>query len=284
MSRYLTITPAKDEERLLPSLIDSMAKQTVTPARWIIIDDGSTDATASIIDEAAERYSWIAPVHLPPKAVRAEGGESVVMSCLPREIWEQYDFIFRLDADLTFGPLLIEQLLTEFTRDSSLGIAGPRLYEFDGSNWIEMACPAFHTRGAAKMYSRLCFAAIGGLETGLGWDTIDEARAMMLGFRSRSFRHIHAFHHRPQGHAGGFWKSRVAAGRAAYQIGYSPLFVVARALRRSLDRPFIIGGILLLAGYLQGFWNAQRTCSPELVRFVRKQQLRRLFWMESQWR
>ena len=117
---------------------------------------------------------------------------------------------------ISFKPDFIELLATEFTRDSKLGIVGATLFEPEGSAWREIRSPGFHTRGAVKMYSRACFEAIGGLASGLGWDTLDEALAMMLGFKSRSFRHIRAYHHRPQGSAGGYLKGNLAAGRAAY--------------------------------------------------------------------
>lgn len=99
MNRYLAITPAKDEEKYLPSLIDSLVNQSVTPDRWIIIDDGSRDASARIIDQAAQHYPWIEPHHLAPRLRREEGGESVIMQFLPRQTWKQYDYIFRLDAE-----------------------------------------------------------------------------------------------------------------------------------------------------------------------------------------
>jgi hypothetical protein len=178
----------------------------------------------------------------------------------------------------------VEGLLAEFVRRPSLGIAGPTLYEPDGEEWHEVLAPAFHTRGAAKLYSRTCFLAIGGLENGPGWDTLDEVRAMMLGFTSRSFRNLRAFHHRPQGGAAGLCRSRFFSGRVAYRVGYSPLFMIARAASRAFERPYIVGGALMLCGYMQGYWKATRISSPELVRFVRKQQIRRLLGMESQWR
>jgi poly-beta-1,6-N-acetyl-D-glucosamine synthase len=184
MNRYLAITPAKDAEKCLPSMIESLANQSVTRARWILIDDGSTDATASIIDRAAQLHPWIEPHHLVPKVLREEGGESVIMQFLPRETWEQYDYILRLDVDISFGAELAEGLMAEFVRHPSLGIAGPTLYEPDADGWHEILAPGFHTRGAAKFYSRACFGAIGGLESGPEWDTIDEVRAMMLGLSS----------------------------------------------------------------------------------------------------
>jgi poly-beta-1,6-N-acetyl-D-glucosamine synthase len=108
---------------------------------------------------------------------------------------------------------------------------------------------------------------------------------MMLGFKSRSFRHIRAYHHRPQGSAGGYLKGNLAAGRAAYNVGYHPLFLLMRAAKRGLSWPPVIGGMYLLAGYLEGYLRRnQKIASPELVKFIRRQQMRRLLMMESVWR
>jgi biofilm PGA synthesis N-glycosyltransferase PgaC len=282
--RYVVITPARDEEKFLPRLIESMVQQTRLPARWIVIDDGSSDATAAILDDAAKKYSWIEPQHLSRNRPRAAGGESVIMQFIPLSAAEKYDYVLRLDADLSFDADFAELMLKEFDRDAKLGIAGPTLWEPSGSNWHEIAMPAFHTRGAAKMYSRDCFKAIGGLDAELGWDTLDEARAMMLGFRTRSFRHIKARHHRPQGAASG-WKARIAAGESAYKVGYSPLFMLARAARQTFSTPFPVAGALLFGGYLKGYLHrGRRSAGPELIKFIRQQQVRRLLMMESLWR
>lgn len=284
MIRYIVITPARDEEKFLPRLIDAMVQQTVTPDRWIIIDDGSADATAAILDDASAKYPWIEPHHLPRNRPRAPGGESVVMQFMTPSICEQFDYILRLDADLSFAADFAELLLIEFAHDPQLGIAGPTLYEPAGDDWYEIRMPSFHTRGAAKMYSRACFAAIEGLDAGLGWDTLDEARAMMLSFRTRSFPHIKAMHHRPQGAASG-WKARSAAGLSAYNVGYSPFFMMARAARQTFSTPFPFAGVLLLIGYFKGYFSGRRRiAAPELVKFIRKQQMRRLLLMESLWR
>jgi len=283
--RLIAITPARDEEKFLPRLIASMTAQTLQPARWIVIDDGSTDATAAILDQAAEQHRWIEAKHLPVGRPRLPGGESILMQFLPREVWQEYDAILRLDADITFSPDFVHLLAAEFARDPKLGIAGATLYEPEGPAWREIRMPAFHTRGAVKMYSRQCFEAIGGLSTGLGWDTLDEARAMMLGFKSRGFRHIRAYHHRPQGAAGGYLKANLAAGHAAYNVGYHPLFLALRAAKRALSWPPLIGGLFLFAGYLGGYLRRnQKIAPPELVKFIRRQQLRRLLMMESVWR
>jgi glycosyltransferase involved in cell wall biosynthesis len=283
--RYIAITPARDEENFLPRLIGSVTSQTLKPERWIIIDDGSTDASAEIIDQAAAQYPWIEAKHLPVGRERLPGGESVLMQFLPESLWRNYDAILRVDADVSFKPDFVDSLAAEFKREPALGIAGSALFEPEGAVWREIRSPAYHTRGAVKMYSRECFEAIGGLATGLGWDTVDEARAMMLGFKSHSFRHIRAYHHRPQGTAGGYLKGNLAAGLAAYNVGYHPLFLLMRAAKRGMSYPPVVGGLFLLAGYLQGYLRRdEKIASPDLVRFIRKQQLRRLLMMDSVWR
>ncbi|HLX37416.1 MAG TPA: glycosyltransferase family A protein, partial [Candidatus Binataceae bacterium] len=269
----------------LPRLIESLTTQTLRPERWIVIDDGSTDATAEILDRAAKRYPWIDVKHLQVGRERLPGGESILMQFLPREVWQNFDAILRIDADITFKPDFIDSMAAEFARDPKLGIAGSALFEPEGTAWREIRSPAFHTRGAVKMYSRQCFEAIGGLVSGLGWDTIDEARAMMLGYNSHAFRHIRAYHHRPQGSAGGYLKGNLAAGRAAYNVGYHPLFLMMRAAKRGLMWPPVIGGLFLLAGYAGGYLRrSEKIAPPELVKYIRRQQLRRLFLMESVWR
>ena len=285
MKTFVVITPARDEEKLLPQLIASMTAQTHLPARWIVIDDGSSDATAAILDAAAAQHPWIEPQHLPRNRPRAPGGESVVMQFLPIALATQFDYVLRLDADLTFEPDFAERLLDEFARDDKLGIAGPTLWEPSSDDtWHEIAMPAFHTRGAAKMYSSECFKAIGGLDAEIRWDTLDEARAMMLGFHTRSFRAIIARHHRPQGAASG-WKARIAAGESAYKVGYSPLFMLARAARQTVGAPFPFAGVLLMSGFLKGYFSrARRSAAPDLIRFIRRQQVRRLMLRESLWR
>ena len=172
---------------------------------------------------------------------------------LKPELWSDCDALFRVDADITFEPDFVQLLLAEFERDPRLGIASGTLYERRRGQWQEIVAPRFHTRGAIKMYSRACLRAIGGLEPGLGWDTIDEARAAFLGFTTRSFRHIRARHHRPQGSAGGVLRGRMAAGQAAYQCGYSPLFMAVRACRQVVAWPPVVGAAWMAGGYLEGY-------------------------------
>jgi biofilm PGA synthesis N-glycosyltransferase PgaC len=285
MKAYGAITPARDEEKFLPGLIESMVSQTCRPRRWIIIDDASTDSTPVVLDEAARCHEWISVHHVRRVGEREPGGHSAVQHFLSPALWNDCDMIFRVDADITFGPTFVQSLLEEFDRDPCLGIAGGTLYEQGRSGqWHEKRTPRFHTRGALKMYSRSCLQAIGAIGSEVGCDTIDEAQAAMLGFTTRSFRHIHARHQRTPGSAAGVLRGRLAAGQAAYRCGYSPLFMAVRVLSHLLAWPPLLGAGWLVAGYLEGYVHGKaRAASPELVKFIRRQQVRRLLLMKSVW-
>jgi biofilm PGA synthesis N-glycosyltransferase PgaC len=281
---YLAITPARDEERMLPGLIASMRAQSILPRRWIIIDDGSTDRTGAIIDQAARTAPWIVPHHLKSDRPRQPGGESVIMQFLTEDAWREMDFILRLDADLSFGAELVEALIGEFQRDPKLGIASPILAEPVNGGWKDVPVRSMHTRGAAKMYSRACFAAVGKLESCLGWDVIDGARAQMAGFKTRTFPHIRCLHHRPQGSAGGVIRGRYASGRSAWYTGYSPIYLLAAAARRVIEPPLLLGSMMMVAGYLEGMLRRHpQVADRELIKFVHRQQIRRLLLMNSFW-
>lgn len=282
--KYIAITPARDEEGFLPDMIASMVAQTLAPTRWIVIDDGSEDRTGEIIDRAAQKYPWIEPQHLPKGRHREPGGESVIMRFLPKAIWQDVDYIVRFDSDLLFEGDYIQRLLAEFERDPKLGIVSGCLIEPVGGEWQLNQIPSFHTRGPSKIYSRRCFEAIAPLESGLGWDTIDEVKAMMHGFRTRNFRTITAYHRRTTGSAQGMLRGRYFQGTTAYYVGYSPWFALARAARMMFTPPFVTGATAFLRGFYSGYLYRQpQVGDPQLIKFIREQQIRRLTFRESVW-
>lgn len=284
MHRYVAITPARDEERFLPLLIESVAAQTLRPERWTILDDGSLDATPDIIEAAAQQYQWVTSVHLPPGRRRLPGGESALMHFMQPEHFQDTEYIFRLDADVSFGPRFAESVLGEFANNPMLGIASGVLYEPAAGTWRRVASPLFHTHGAAKIYSVECFKAIGGLEGGMGWDTIDEVRAIMLGFETRAFEHLRIEHHRRRATAQGVWRGYWAQGYGAYYIGYAPEFFLARAAKvAAIDG--LLASMAMIAGFIDSYlWSLPRVDDPQLIRFVRRQQRRRLLMRSTIWR
>jgi glycosyltransferase involved in cell wall biosynthesis len=284
--RYAIVTPVKNEEKFLGGMVASVTGQTILPKRWIIVNDGSTDRTGEIIREAESRWDWIAGVTIAATGgPRKPGGESVVHHGLKRLDLSEYDYLARLDGDISFGPDYIECLFREFEADSRLGIASGVCFGLRNGRLVEEKNPRFHTRGALKTYRVRCFREIGGLETGLGWDIVDEIRANMLGWRTRNFPELKVVHHRPTMTASGALQGKVNTGIANYFAGYHPLFLLARAVRNMVRPPYVLGGLWMAYGYLSGYLKSlPRVRDPELIRYVRRQQWNRLTGRPTIWR
>ena len=125
-TKYVIITPARDEESYIRSTIESMLAQTILPAEWVIVNDGSTDGTGKIIDEYSARYPWIRAVHRTNRGFRKAGGGVVdtfndgyrTLTC------KDWDFIVKLDGDLSFEPDYFEKCFANFENEPSLGVGG----------------------------------------------------------------------------------------------------------------------------------------------------------------
>jgi biofilm PGA synthesis N-glycosyltransferase PgaC len=286
LAKYVVITPVRDEEAHLRNTLECMLRQTVLPAEWIIVNDGSTDRTASIIDEYASRYSWIQGVHRENRGFRKPGGGVVEAfnegyQNLRTRDW---DFIVKFDGDLSFDPDYFECCFRNFGNNPKLGVGGGSIcYVVDGVKEFEEA-PAFHVRGATKIYRRSCWDVIGGFWPAPGWDTMDEVKANSLGWNTMSFKDLHLVHHRQTGEADGFWSGLVKYGRANYICGYHPLFMLGKFFRRLTVKPPIVGAFALMYGYVTGYLKRiPQVDDPVAIAYLRRQQLNRLVGRASIW-
>jgi poly-beta-1,6-N-acetyl-D-glucosamine synthase len=287
MTKYIIITPARDEEEFLERTILSVAGQTILPIQWIIVNDGSRDRTGEIIDRYSDIYPWITARHRPNRGYREAGGG--VMNTF-YDGYEQIEspewgYLVKLDADLSFPHDYFERCFAEFEKDSLLGIGGGGIYhEVDGQLKLEEN-PKFHVRGATKIYKRKCWDELGGLLRAPGWDTIDELKANMLGWSTRSFLDLRVSHYRFTGAADGAWKDCIKNGRANYITGYHPVFMMVKCLRRLAKKPYLSGSVGLMWGFLSSYWK--RTPQVEdrkLINYTRSQQMRRLMLLDSIWK
>src|SRR5262245_1310327 len=71
--RYCLITPCRDEEKFARRTIESVAKQTIPPALWVIVDDGSRDATPEILSEFAQKLPYVRIIRRPDRGDRKLG-------------------------------------------------------------------------------------------------------------------------------------------------------------------------------------------------------------------
>lgn len=283
--RYVIVTPVRDEADHLPRTIDSVCRQAVPPVRWVIVNDGSQDGSGTIADNAAKRYFWITVVHRKDRGRRLPGGG--VMEAFHAglaEVADWWDYLVKLDADLSFGDDYFSSLFNKFEASAELGIAGGTVCQLEGGRTIvdSPGDPQFHVRGATKVYRRACWDAIQPLAAGPGWDTIDEVKANAAGWSTRTFPDVLLVQHKPTGGADGQWRNAFKNGRANYLSGYHPLFMVAKCCKRSLHKPIVIGGTALLLGFLSGYVQRMpRMLDAQSMRYLRGQQMRRLFLKPS---
>jgi glycosyltransferase involved in cell wall biosynthesis len=284
--KYVVISPVRDEEAYLRFTAECMVAQTIRPVEWIIVNDGSTDRTAEIIDEYAARYPWIRAVHRVNRGFRKAGGGVVeAFNDGYRRIVEDCDYIVKLDGDLSFDSDYFEKCFDIFRREPRLGIGGGAVCHVEnGTKQIEHN-PVFHVRGATKIYRKACWEVIGGFLPSAGWDTLDEVKANMLGWSTRTFVDLHLIHHRYTGSAEGLWKGWVKNGRANYICGYHPLFMAVKCISRLRERPFVVGSLALFYGYLSAYFRSVPQIDDRgTIEFLRQQQLGRLWGRETIWR
>jgi len=285
--KYIIVTPARDEEAYLERTIASVASQTILPLQWIIVNDGSTDRTGEIMDRYAARYSWITARHRPNRGFREAGGGVIATFYDGYEQirYQEWDFLIKLDADLSFSADYFELCFAEFAKDSRLGIGGGGIYHEENGELKLEKNPEFHVRGATKIYKRECWEALGGLLRAPGWDTVDELKANMLGWRTRTFPKLRLSHYRFTGAADGAWKDCIKNGRANYITGYHPLFMLLKCIRRVARKPYLVGSAGLFWGFVSSHWRrTPRVQDRELIRYTQTQQMRKMLMLDSIWK
>jgi biofilm PGA synthesis N-glycosyltransferase PgaC len=278
-AKYVVVTPVRDEGKVLEATIRGIVKQTIHPVEWILVDDGSTDNTLSIINRFASEYPWIRPVQRANRGFRKSGGGVVdaFYDGFNQITYNDWDFIVKFDGDLVADDDYFQKCFERFKRDDRMGIGGGLLYNIYKGKERNEFCPAFHVRGATKIYRRDCWNQIGGLWPAPGWDTIDELKAQMMGWTTESFMEIRLLHQRPTGTAESEWTDGIKSGLARYVIGYHPVYMLASCMSRVLTKPYFTGALALWLGFMEGYAKRiPQVNDPALIKFVRQQQLKRL--------
>ncbi len=275
--RYLLITPCRNEEDYLQITIDSIGAQTVLPACWVIVDDGSTDRTPEILRAACERYPFIKVIKRADRGERAVG-PGVIQAFndgLESVDINDFDYLCKLDADLGIPEGYFENMMARMEADPQLGnISGKTYINVRGDKWVSERMGDENAIGPAKFYRRECFEEIGGFVPQASWDGIDGHRCRMLGWIASSVDapEIVLKHYRPQGSSQkSIWTGRKRWGRGKYYMGSSLAYVFAVSVFRAKEYPYIVGGIGIFFGYLGAMLTrAPRYNDHDYLRFFRK--------------
>jgi len=279
---YVLVTPSRNEEAYIGKTIESIIHQTVRPAKWVIVNDGSTDSTGAIAEGYAAEHDWIEVVNRPVRKERNFAAKVHAFNAGQERLKDiNYEIIGNLDSDVLLDKDHFEFLLGKFRDEPRLGVAGTVFREEGGYN---SATDSFegqnYVSGQCQVFRRECFEEIGGYFAnkagGIDWIAVETAR--MKGWKTRSFREKSFFHHRPLGTADrGVLAASFSYGQKDYFLGGHPLWELFRVSYRMTKRPYLVDGLALGLGYgLAAVRRLKRPVSKELMAFHRREQMRKL--------
>ena len=280
---YILISPCRNEADYMRQTLDSVIAQTVTPALWLIVDDGSTDATPAILAGYAAQHDWIRVVTKPDRGHRAVGPGVIEAFYFGVEQIDiaAYAYSCKLDLDLELPPRYFEILIERMEENPRLGTCSGKPYIRQGDALVSERRGDEMSVGMTKFYRRECFADIGGFVRGVMWDAIDCHKARQKGWIARSWDEpdLRFEHLRPMGSSQtDIYTGRRRHGFGQYFMGSAPLFFLATALFRMTDPPYVLGGLATVQGYLGAWLRGEKQIDdPDLIRFIRAYQRRALF-------
>lgn len=284
--KYILITPAYNEENYIRGTIESVIKQKIKPEQWVIVSDGSTDSTDSIIDEYLESHDFITFIKYsnPAKINTSLGKVSKrVVACIEEGLRHvtvtDYNLLGILDSDITFGPDLYAGLIKKFQSNEKLGLAGGLIYNVAGEKKWPCFMSTDNVGGANQLFRRECWDQIGGLYPGGHHDYYAVASCRMHGWEAKSFLDLEIHHHK---HASANGRSQIKAkfhlGCMDYVCGEFFLYSLLRAFSLINKKPIVVGCFLRIIGYLYAMGTKKPQQIPlDLKRYLRKKQIEKVY-------
>lgn len=275
-SKYIVVTACKDEGENLPDLIESMIAQTMMSVVWVIVDDGSTDDTPYIVQEAAKKYGWIHVLRLGEgqrdlglhyATVVKTGFDHAISFC--EENGLEYVYVGILDGDLTLPPTFYENLIGEFKKDSELGVASGGTKHVIGDRVRYAKISVNEPSGGHMLIRRKCFEECGGFPVSYAPDSVIKAKARLMRWKTKRFEENIVTEMRDVHAAEGYWKGFVHKGESSYYFNTNPLHIIARVVMYSFRRPYYVG-VAYLVGYLGSLVN-RKEC-------IKDPEIRKYFW------
>ena len=279
---FVIITPARNEAAFIELTIQAMISQACLPLKWIIVSDGSTDGTDDIVKKYLSDHPWMQLVQMPERKERHFAGKVIAFNAGYEKVRNlSYDIIGSLDADISFDPEYFSFLLNKFTQYPELGVAGTPFRE-GNTQYDYRFSRKEHVSGACQLFRRKCFEEIGGyipIKEG-AIDLTAVVTARMKGWRTETFPEKHCNHHRKMGTAKNhIFKATFISGYGDYRMGVHPLWQISRSIYQMSRKPYLIGGAILLFGYIWAvIKHAPKPISKEFVDFRGKEQMK---WLKE---
>lgn len=276
------ISPVRDEAQYVRNTLVSMLAQTVRPQEWLFVDDGSTDDTRAIIESYANENPWIRVIGRENRGFRQLGSGVIAAFNFGRERLQNphYHYIAKLDGDMSFPPKYLEVMLGKLESEPQLAAVSGKVFRPENGRFVEEFIIDDMVAGQFKLYKRAAFDAIGGFTQTILWDGIDIHRCRMRGYKTLSFHHSEArlIHHRLMGSSdSSVFRGRVRLGRGIWFMGYHPLYAIASGLFRMHERPYVVGGLIIIASYFYAaIWREPQIEDREFIKELQRWQLNKL--------
>lgn len=275
--RYCLITPCRNEAKFIRTTLATTTAQSVPPAAWIIVDDGSTDETPQILAEYAAKFPYIRVVRRADRGARAVGPGVIeaFYDGLAAVNLDDFDYVCKFDGDLELPPRYFERVMERMERDPYLGNFSGKLFErLPSGDLFEERTGDENAVGPAKFYRVACFKDIGGFVREVAWDGIDGHVCRMKGWiaLSEDSPDTRVIHLRPMGSSQeNIWVGRQRWGRGKYFMGSTWYYVAAASLYRTFERPWLIGGAGIALGYVTAAINHHpRFDDPDYLSYLRR--------------
>jgi biofilm PGA synthesis N-glycosyltransferase PgaC len=275
-SSYVVVTPASDEAANLPRLAAGLVEQGLRPEAWVVVVNGSRDGTLELAQELAATTAWIEIVELSPSPNRRGGAVVRAFNAGMKALGGRGDVVVKLDADVSFASDYFETLISSFDADPTLGIASGNAWELEGGLWKAKQMTEGSVWGASRAYRRTCLEQIGPLEEEMGWDGLDQLKANMNGWSTKTLSDLPFRHHRAEGERdGNRRRAWTAQGRGSRFMGYRPSYLVCRAFWRAREER---AALWMIWGFAAAAARREPRCSDEAVRAYlrRRQRIREL--------
>jgi len=277
---YVIISPCRNEAEFMRKTLDSVVTQSILPKLWVIVDDGSTDKTPSILVEYEKQYDFIKIVTRTNRGHRSVGPGVIDAFYAGFDTIDlsQFDFICKLDLDLIMPVSYFETLMQRMKINPRIGACSGKPYYIDKNTqqFVSEGCGDENAIGASKFYRRECFEQIGGFIKQVMWDGIDGHRCRQLGWIAVSWDEVDLrfTHLRPMGSSQqNIVVGRMRHGFGQYFMGTGIVYMFASAIFRMSKPPYIIGGLAMFWGYVKSiFQGLSKFEDKELSAFIRQYQ------------
>lgn len=279
---YVIISPCRNEAEFMRQTLDTVVAQSVRPARWVIVDDGSTDETPRILAEYQARHDWITIVTRSDRGRRSVGPGVIEAFYAGYEVIDpnEYTYLCKLDLDLNLPERYFEGLMQRMEANPDIATCSGKAYIWEHGRLVNERHGDETSIGASKFYRRSCFQALGGFVREVMWDGIDGHRCRMRGWAACSWDdpELRFVHLRPMGSSQqGILTGRMRHGYGQYFMGTGFVYMLANAVNRLDEKPFIIGSLAMLWGWINSALRRKpRYADVEFRQFLRRYQWRAL--------